>query len=337
MKSLLLVLLLAVPLGAQQTGTPATDAAEMTIRQQVKQLGGTRPGLSREYVFAVATMNHVQSQLSSLNYSLLAINKKPLPGTVEECFENKAGICGNQIAAFLQIADRLKMRARPVEFYVHGETPEKNHGHICAEVFYREKWRLIDVTWGTLFRIPGGAIDELASVMDIRGDRRSRRWAVTNETDLWYQQWKASGLDPLEYIDLDQVDILHGRAGTIRLAPQPLDTGQKYQPIHQPGYLGRNDAREDFGSIALTLLRVDPGSRQLRIDVTGVAGKGQLVISSQAGQEVAVAIEKLQADQTTTLDLSGIEIGTTLDVRIQPGPDGGVGYVVYKRIMLGSR
>ena len=337
MRSLLLVLLLAVPLGAQQASTPATDAAEMTIRQQVKQLAGTLPGLSREYVFAVATMNYVQSQLSSLNYSRLAINKTPLPGTVEECFQQKAGICGNQIAAFLQIAGRLKVRARPVEFYVHGETPEKNHGHICAEVFYRQKWRLIDVTWGTLYRIPGGAIDELASITEIRGDRRSRRWAVTNETDLWYQQWKASGLDPLEYIDLDQIDILRGRAGTIRLAPQPLDAGPKYQPIHQPGYLGRNDAREDFGSIALTLLRVDPGSRELRIDVTGVAGKGQLVISSQADQEVTVAIEKLQAGQTTRLDLSGIEIGTTLNLRIRPGPDGGVGYVVYKQITLGSR
>jgi hypothetical protein len=337
MKSLLVVLLLAFPLAGQESATPATDAAVESIRQQMDQLAEARPGLSREYVCAVATMNHVQSRLSSLNYSILTKAQKPIPGNVEECFQLNAGICGNHIAAFLEIAGRLEIRARPVEFYLHGETPQENHNHICVEVFYRQKWRLLDITWGTLYRTPGGAIDELASITEIRKDPRSRTWAVTNETDLWYQQWKASGLDPLEYVDYRELDLLRGRAGTIRLIPVPTDLGQRYQPVHQPGYLGRNDAGEDFGAIELSLSRVVPDTRELRIQVSGVAGAGQLVISSQPGQQVSIPLEQLKGGTETRVDLSGLEIVESLSIRVKPVTAGGVGYVVYRQITLVPR
>jgi len=337
MKSLLAVLLLAAPLAAQESATPATDTAVKSIRQQMEQLAGAGPGLSPEYVFAVATMNHVQSRLSSLNYSVLTKSSKPVPRNVEECFQLEAGICGNHIAAFLEIARRLKVRARPVEFYLHGETPRQNHNHICVEVFYRDKWRLLDVTWGTVYRTPGGTVDELASITEIRKDPRSRTWAVTNQNDLWYQQWKASGLDPLEYVDYRQLDLLRGRAGTIRLVPQPADPGDRYQPVHQPGYLGRNDPGEDFGAIELALVKVNPAARELRMQVTGVAGAGQLVISSQPGQQVSIPLDQLKAGEETMVDLSGLELGDTLSIRVKRATAGGVGYVVYKQITLVPR
>ena len=169
MKSLLTLMLMACPLAAQEQATPATDTAVESIRQQMELLGGSLPGLSREYVCALATMNHVQSELSSLRYAVLSKAQKPVPKTVEECFQLQAGICGNHIAAFLEIAGRLEVRARPVEFYLHGETPQENHNHICVEVFYRDKWRFLDVTWGTLYRRPGGAVDELVSKLKEKG------------------------------------------------------------------------------------------------------------------------------------------------------------------------
>ena len=334
MKILFTLMLMACPLAAQEQATPATDTAVESIRQQMELLGGSLPGLSREYVCALATMNHVQSELSSLRYAILSKAQKPVPKTVEECFQLQAGICGNHIAAFLEIARRLEIRARPVEFYLHGETPQENHNHICVEVFYRDKWRFLDVTWGTLYRRPGGAVDELVSIAEIRKDPRSRRWAVTNQTDLWYQQWKASGLDPLEYVDYRELDILRGRAGTIRLIPRLTDAGQRYQPVHQPGYLGRNDANRDFGPIELVLLRVEAGARELRIQVSGVAGTGTLVVADQSGGEVSVSLVQLQGGKETALDLSGLEVGKTLDVQVRPTMAGGVGYVVYSQITL---
>jgi len=334
MKSLLTFMLMACPLAAQEQATPATDAAVESIRQQMELLGGSLPGLSREYVSAVATMNQVQSELSSLRYSVLSKAGKPLPRTVEECFHLQAGICGNHIDAFLEIARRLEVRARPVELYLHGETPQENHNHICVEVFYRDQWRLLDVTWGTVYRRPGGAVDELVSIAEIRKDPRSRRWAVTNQTDLWYQQWKASGLDPLEYVDYRELDVLRGRAGTIRLAALLTDAGQRYQPVHQPGYLGRNNASEDYGAIRLSLLRVDTGAREFRIQVSGVAGTGTLVVADQSGGEASVSLEQLQGGKETALDLSELEVGETLDVQVRPATAGGVGYVVYSKITL---
>ena len=337
MKSLLIVMLMACPLAAQEQATPATDAAVKLIRQQVGLLGGSRPGLSREYVSAVATMNHVQSELSSLRYAVLSKAGKPVPRTVEECFQLQAGICGNHIDAFLEIARRLEIRARPVELYLHGATSQKNHNHICVEVFYRDKWRLLDVTWGTVYRRPGGAVDELVSIAEIRKDPRSRRWAVTNQTDLWYQQWKASGLDPLEYVDYRELDVLRGRAGTIRLAARLTDAGQRYQPVHQPGYLGRNNASDDYGSITLALLRVEAGARELRIQVSGVAGTGTLVVTDGAGGEASVPLKQLQGGKETVLDLSELEVGEMLDVHVKPTTAGGVGYVVYSQITLVPR
>ncbi|MDP7204225.1 MAG: transglutaminase domain-containing protein [Pirellulaceae bacterium] len=337
MKNLLMLMLMTCPLAAQEQATPATDAAVASVRQQMDYLGGSRAGLSRDYITAVATMNHVQSELSSLRYAVLSKAGKPVPGTVEECFRLQAGICGNHIDAFLEIARRLEIRARPVEFYLHGETPRENHNHICVEVFYRESWRLLDVTWGTVFRRPGGAVDELASIEEIRKDPRSRRWAVTNQTDLWYQQWKASGLDPLEYVDYRELDILRGRAGTIRLAARLTDAGQQYQPVHQPGYLGRNDASEDYGAIRLSLLRVDPETQGFRIQVSGVAGTGALVVADQSGGESSVSLDQLRQAREATLDLAGLEVGETLDVQVRPGVAGGVGYVVYSQITLVPR
>jgi hypothetical protein len=338
MSWLFLLLLLVCPLAsAAAQDTPATDRIVQQVRLQAEQLGGARPGLSAEHVLAVAIMNQVQSRVSSLNYSLLSKQGKPLPTNVEECLQMEAGICGNHIATFLEIARRLKLRCRPVEFYVHGEKPAQNHSHICVEVFYRDKWRLLDVTWGTYYRLPDGPRDELASIDEIRASKRSRGWAVTNETDLWYQQWKASGLDPIEYIDFANVDILRGRAGAIRLVPIKSDKGQKYQPIHQPGYVGRNVKSKDYGPVSLELLKVEPAARSLEIKVAGLAGAGRLVITAgEGGSQAVISFAQLAAGTTSRVDLSGLSLveNGSLMIRVLPETDGGIGYVVYSQIIL---
>ena len=133
MKSLLTFLTVLLPCTVapgQSAATPRTDAAAKTIARQIQQLNNRRPALAREYLFSVAAMNYVQSQLSSLNYSVRKTDQQPLPKNVEQCLEMRAGICGNHIATFLELAQRLKVRARPVEFYIHGPTPAKNHNHI---------------------------------------------------------------------------------------------------------------------------------------------------------------------------------------------------------------
>ena len=337
MKCLLPLLAIFLPSAVvcgQPAATPRTDEAAKTIERQVQQLSTRRPALAREYLFSVAAMNYVQSRLSSLNYSVRKTDQQPLPKNVEQCLEMKAGICGNHIATFLELAQRLKIRVRPVEFYIHGATPAKNHNHICVEVYYRQQWRFVDVTWGTFFRKPAGPLDELATIAEIQATAISRQWAVTNETDLWYQQWKSSGLDPLEYIDHPQVDTLRGRNGTIRLRPQrPGEAQQQYGPLHQPNFVGRNDANPDYGPIVVQLTGVPVATRSLQVQVLGVADSGQLVVLS-GKQRFPIPFSKLQAGQSVVVDLPKRNQQTELTLLVESSRTDKVGYLVYQQITL---
>lgn len=335
-RGLMLAFVLVFP-AAQMSAeeTPATEQAVRQIQLQADRLADVRPGLSRAYVTALAIMNHVQSRVSSLNYSLRSTAGEKLPTSVEECLQMEAGICGNHIAVFLEIATRLKLRSRPVEFYFHGDTPAQNHSHICVEVFYREKWRLLDVTWGTYYRLPVGPGDNLASIDEVRASLRSRRWAVTNESDLWYRQWKASGLDPLEYVDHEKVDILRGRRGTIRLSPQSKSVGVEYAPIHQPGYLGRNEKNKDYGPISLELIRGDVVPKLLRLHVRGLVGRGQLVVAAgERGGQVATPLVQLKAGKVIQVNLEGLKLsaGQSLTIRVDAESADEIAYVVYSQI-----
>ena len=161
------VICLAVSMSVRAEGpskTPLTDRAVEQIRRQAKHMALGSRSLAPEFFSALATANFVQARMSSLNYSILSVEKKKLPTNVEECLEKRAGICGNHVAAFLEIAKRLGLRARPVEFYFRGDKPQKNHSHICAEVYYGGRWRIFDITWGTYFHKPGGALDDLADI-----------------------------------------------------------------------------------------------------------------------------------------------------------------------------
>ena len=110
-------------MGVQAEGpskTPLTDRAVEHIRRQAKHMALGSRSLAPEFFSALATANFVQARMSSLNYSILSIEKKKLPTNVEQCLEKGAGICGNHVAAFLELSKRLGLRARPVEFYFRG-------------------------------------------------------------------------------------------------------------------------------------------------------------------------------------------------------------------------
>ena len=334
-----LVICPVVPMGLQAEGpskTPLTDRAVEHIRRQAKHMALGCRSLAPEFFSALATANFVQARMSSLNYSILSVEKKKLPTNVEQCLEKEAGICGNHVAAFLEISKRLGLRARPVEFYFRGDKPQKNHSHICAEVFYRGHWRMFDITWGTYFPISGGRRDDLADVSRLRAERRSRDWAVTNQANLWYQQWVASKLDPLEYLDAPQLDILRGGRGTIRLRVSARD-GQRelFRPLHQPNFVGRNRVHRDYGPAVVLLENPNPKATVVQLDVLGLAGTGALVIF--CGEERhAIPFASIRSGQMLKTQLSQ-PIGKR-SIRLQASPDkvDGVAYVVYREISLGG-
>ncbi len=331
---LVLVLVLVSDVSAAPA-TPLTDRAVETIRRQATHMARGNPSMAPEYFTALAIANFVQARVSSLNYAVLKTEKLPLPSTVEECLQKKAGICGNHVAVFLEISRRLKLRARPVEFYFRGETPKANHSHICVEVFYRGAWRLFDVTWGTYYRIPGDRRDHLADVTRLRSSRFSRKWAVTNESDLWYQQWVSRSLDPLEYLDAPRLDILRGRRGTIHLRESDRDGGvQRFQPIHQPNFVGRNDSNRDYGPVSVVLECPDSQARTVSMDVLGLAGSGALVVIC-GKTRIEVPFAQITGGQQLNVPLRASIGNQPVRLETHSSSPKGVAYVVFRFIEVG--
>jgi len=307
------------------------DKAVETIRRQVEWFGPHPEKYSRHFLISVATMNLVQSRVSPLNYALLHKAQQTLPRNPEECLSQRAGICGNQVLTFIAIGKRLGLRTRTVEFYMRGEQPQQNHSHICVEVFFEDGWRLFDVTWGTYYRRAAGRVDDLLSWTQVKQSTNARKLAVSNRSDLWWQQTVAAGVDPLEYIDAQAMDVLLGRGGTIHLtsttAPQPL-----YVPTHQPNYVGRNSDEPDRGAITCRLVQVASNCKSLTIDVLGLAGSGQLQVRGKVGS-VLVAFDGIKPGRLQ-VDLSQIQIDNSLELSVRPTQPGEVGYVVFRNIAL---
>ena len=331
------VLCLVLALTVQAEGpskTPLTDRAVENIRRQAQHMARGNRSVAPEFFSALVTANFVQARVSSLNYSILSLEKKILPTSVEQCLEKRAGICGNHVAAFLEISQRLGLRARPVEFYFRGDQPQKNHSHICVEVFYRGQWRLFDITWGTYFPIPGSRRDDLADVTRLRSDRRSRDWAITNQTNPWYQQWIASNLDPLEYLDAPQLDILRGRRGTILLRVSARDGDREiFRPVHQPNFVGRNQAHQDFGPVVVLLENPNSKATVVYMNILGLAGKGSLVLFCDEKRHTTPFVD-IKSGQTLEIRLPQPVGRQRIRLEARPEKAGGVAYVVYRAISL---
>jgi hypothetical protein len=316
--------------------SPQLDEAVTSIRDQVDWFGERPISYSREFLTAVATMNYVQSRVSPLNYSLLVKAKKPLPITAEEYLAAQAGICGGQVMTFLQILNRLGIRNRPVEFYIRGQTRAENHSHIGAEVFYADKWHFFDITWGTYYRRGGQAstrVDDVLSISEILATEKTRQLAVTNLSDLWFQQWTTNGLDPFEYLTANQMDLIVGRGGVVTLRPaNDAKSPYIYIPTHQPNYIGRNNRSPDFGSLSFRLTDVKRTPTICNISVSGVAGSGKLVIRGTSG-EVTRSLSVLKPGDHR-IDLSNLEVHGELHLTVDTGDNREVGYFVFKQISL---
>jgi hypothetical protein len=318
--SLFCLICIGSPADAQTT---ETERFVGDIQSRVAHLRQRSKTLPKEFVTAVAIMNGVQARLSSLNYAILKQQGKPTPKTTEECLALRAGICGNHVAAFLTVADQLELRVRPVEFYIAGTSPSENTSHICVEVYYNQRWHLFDVTWGTYYMLQ----NNVASIDQIRkSGTKSRDWAATNESDLWYLQWKDAGHDPLVYVDHMHVDILRGRKGTIRLR----DYKQTYTPVHQPNFVGLNTKNQDYGAIQVQLQDTVAGLTTLELEILGKAGNGTVVISD-GKQQKRLPMSTLNVG-TNVIKLNQPTGDTRITISIDVDPLIGVGYVVYSSI-----
>lgn len=214
---------------------------------------------------AIEAANAVRTSLSAGRYSyLLRFAKGKVPSGNETCLEQGAGICGNQVEAFLAIMDALGITARPIKFFY--TTDGMRESHIAAEVFYLGGWHFIDVTWGFAVPPDGGGVG-FRSLEEIRADPDGD--GLENSLDAWSFFARASRRDPMEYLRRRELDILIDGQGVVTLAvPAKQESRDLFDNV--PNYVG--DATPGQQRRATSLRFVGSGKYKVTLRVSGMAG-----------------------------------------------------------------
>jgi len=228
--------------------------------------------------------------------------------------------------------EQFDIPARPVEFYKRIEADN----HIVAEVFYDGQWRMIDVTWGTVYRGPDASVADLLSVEQLLQMDNPLELAVANDSDLWYQYVVHSQLDPLRYLTWQAKDVITNGIGTVHLFPKesPSESIVRYVAMHRPTFIGSNLVRdpENRGGIECSLDYSGSGISTMKLDITGLAGEGALLVQSGLSR-VSVPFGQLHVGPND-IDLATLEISEKIVLSVDATSVNGIAYIAHRAIEL---
>lgn len=312
----------------EEAKTPALDEAALFVQSEAKRLNqGGQIIYAPEYPLVSSAMNYVQANVSPLIYASLE-NKKTAHGNKkEEALQRHAGLCGLQVEVFLEIMQRVGVQARRVQFYSIDTTGGGNH--VTAEVWFNNKWNLVDVTFGTFFRHPGDAPDHWLSAEEVLQLKNPEHCAVSNEANIVYQGYINSGQNPLSYLHSTTRDVIIGGNGTIHLKPDgemnyPLVNLPKHFGVHQPVPPG------EMATMVYHLAGLD-GKSKLVFDIAAIGGKqGTIVVEGRNGENSW----NVSAAQRGTMEISleGLDVSDGVLVKATPTDTNEVFYVVLQGI-----
>ena len=323
---------------ARQQVKPVTvDRAAEQVRRQVEWFGENPSRFRREFIAGLAAMNFARSRIAPINYAVKMKRNERLPVHLEECLVEQAGICGSQNQLFRELLGRLEVETRDVGFYLHGVQRAQNDSHVATEVFWDGQWHLFDVTWGTFYRRPGGAPDEVLSTQEVLVLEDIDPAAVAAASDLWYQQWTAAGLDARIHLrGGDSVDVVIGGEGRVRVRPKEgIGTSRLvYEPLAQPNWIGRINGPPNDGLLALRLLLPD-GLNQLvglRLDLIKPIVAGILSIETSSGRRE----RRVEGAMTGPLavEFEPVQGAEFVDLAFRPDAVDAVAYLRFRKVEL---
>jgi len=248
----------------------AADGASQTL------ILSKNPGLDASavwsYLATLELLSFVQHEVSSARYSAWAIQEGfTPPKNAHAALVDAHGICGNHVKIFLMFAERLGLKARPVEFW-YSDAKGARASHIGVEIFLLNRWVFADVSWGGLFlRDDAG----LFSAMTLDEARVNPVRPRVNANDVWFATVVASGVDPFYYLTAPDLQVTRGHVGAIALYWQPVEAkGRKAWSTdfaHIPNYVGDNkpDGRQAGLEIVTSL---PAGAYDLSFKISGVGG-----------------------------------------------------------------
>lgn len=327
---------------AQSRSASHIEQGAEVIRAEA-EAWGTSTGLAPQYIYAMATMNYVQSRVSPAMYwRLNRQGKLPSLLDAESALKSGAGLCGTHASVFAALLREClpEVDVRDVQFYLHRTSKDRNENHVAVEVFYHGKWRYFDATWGVVvLRDEPLSQDDLLGAAEIRklttSNETWKNQAQINEIGVGYRTYLTANQDPLKHLHWPDTDLLAGD-GTIHLRPNSRKN--EYLLADIAGNVGFvPDHCGTFRNIRVHLAPLDWSSEkpgQINITITGTANgneKGELTITSGATTLRTIPWNELKPGATFSL-----RVETSDEVILQVSSQQNRGYVGLRRVEIGQ-
>lgn len=189
-----------------------------------------------DYRLCLGAMLHVQQNMSASYYNFLHINR---PEAFEreisdevDLLDKCIGICGIHVNAFSVILEELGYKTREVQVFHALEGTDIIQGHVIAEVFFGEAWRMFDVTWGW-----HPYSENTEKVMSFEQTQTEPFSKCMNGLDPWTNNTLQNSEDAVwRYMQRQDYGVLYAREGLIT---PPFDVGtKKYTIDGLPNHIG---------------------------------------------------------------------------------------------------
>jgi hypothetical protein len=309
------------PAAASAPATPSqVDAAVTAVSQMVAGIeSSTGRQAPHAYTVAMATLDYVQTNVSSAIYAYRGANGLNAPITAEQALAERAGICGNQVEVYLEVLARLGGTAQPAQFFFTADGQRQNH--VGAEVQWDGGWHYVDVSYGAVFWKRRG---DLLSLDALLKDPKPMRWAHTNETDAWTGSALLKGWKPYAYLQgYTRREVVHQGSGTVTplvkastrtvasedydltLLPDYVGTGAPYAGVLENVSFRLQPPKEARKILLAVRTQGCPAGGQLRagssrVDLATVPWSGQASIALPAGDRGAAVTLSVVSNQPGT-------------------------------------
>ena len=285
----------------------AVDGASRTF------ISAKKPDMSAEdvraYFSVLEVLSFVQSEVSMSRFGSWFsradfVRPKNARGAVADAY----GICGSHVLAFLLFAEKLGLKARPVEFWLADATGRRM-SHVAVEILLRGKWVLADVSWGGLFLRDENDLFSAMSLEETRANPVSPR---VNANNVSYAAIIASGVKPFYYLKAPDLQITRNQIGNIALYWQPAGNqgkrAWKTDFAHIPNFVGDN--KPDGRQVGLQMTTNLPsGTYDFTLKVAGVGGCETSKLSI-GGEQLAIRKAgeyTLQVSDPAKIEISGAD------------------------------
>jgi Transglutaminase-like superfamily len=300
---------------------PATSAAAARVRREARASSHASSGTAYLKALALALQKLVSTQIDPLRYGQLENDHRALPTTTEQSLAERAGLCGNQAQAFIDVARRIGLRSRSVEFFYYdlkGTLPES---HIAVEARWGRRWHYLDTTTGA-FPVRDGNVLSLAELL---AAAQPKALLHIDPTNAYVSLARERHNDAFDYLTPPKPASIFVD-GSGRLAPPSDAEGALVFP---------NDVKNAFGvfpSIAGNTARTDIG-------ITVPAGRSHVAIAFSA----AAGDGWVMVDDTPVAPFTVTGSPQTLAVPATPGshvvsikPTKDVAYMMLTRISFSN-